>query len=85
MPRKKRSVPNDSFTLNVDLAETILGAAGIKADENIMQGRDIADLYLPDRPSTNKEPWRTEWYYEVNRISLALYTIFSRGYCFILM
>jgi len=68
MPRKKRSVPNDSFTLNVDLAETILGAAGIKADENIMQGRDIADLYLPDRPSTNKEPWRTEWYYEFPNI-----------------
>jgi len=69
MPSNKKGIPNDSFTLNIDLAETILGAAGIKADDNIMQGRDIADLYLPDRPSTSKEPWRTEWYYEFPNIN----------------
>ena len=66
MPSNEKGVPNDSLTLNIDLAETILGAVGIKADDTIMQGRDIADLYLLDRPSTSKEPWRTEWYYEVN-------------------
>lgn len=69
MPSNEKGVPNDSLTLNIDLAETILGAAGIKADDTIMQGRDIADLYLPDRPSTSKEPWRTEWYYEFPQIN----------------
>lgn len=82
MPSNKKGIPNDSFTLNIDLAETILGAAGIKADDNIMQGRDIADLYLPDRPSTSKEPWRTEWYYEVNgyRLHYALLSLAGTGY-----
>jgi len=70
MPSNKQGVLNDSFTLNIDLAETILGAAGIQANDTVMQGRDIADLYLPDRPtSTSKVPWRTEWYYEFPPIS----------------
>lgn len=45
MPKKKLGTLDDSLVLNVDLAETILGAAGIAPSES-MQGRDIADLYL---------------------------------------
>jgi arylsulfatase len=59
MPINKRGTTDDSFTLNVDLAPTILGAANIKVPD-VMQGRDISDLYLrPDSP-----PWRTEFFYE---------------------
>ena len=47
------------------MAETILGAAGLDAP-NTMQGRDIADLYLPNRKS--KSPWRTEYYYVFPKI-----------------
>ena len=35
----------DSFTLNIDLAPTILSAAGVTVPK-VMQGRDLADLYL---------------------------------------
>lgn len=72
MPASKVGTLDDSFTLNVDLAETILGAAGIRPNE-FMQGRDISDLYLP-RNEVNEyhnsasvgtgEPWRDEFFYE---------------------
>lgn len=42
------------------MAETILGAAGLDTPKT-MQGRDIADLYLPNRKSAS--PWRNEYYY----------------------
>jgi arylsulfatase A-like enzyme len=60
MPRRKVGTVDDSFTLNVDLAQTILGAAGIHNVPSTMQVRDIADLYLTDNSST----WRSEFYYE---------------------
>jgi arylsulfatase A-like enzyme len=67
MPKEKRGFVDDSFTLNVDLAETILGAAGLKPDE-LMQGRDISDLYLPKaedgKPVLVRKPWRDEFFYE---------------------
>ena len=59
IPKEKVGSLDDSFTLNIDLAETILGAAGIKPDE-LMQGRDISDLYLP----AETDPWREEFFYE---------------------
>jgi arylsulfatase len=45
--KKKIGTINKEFTLNIDLAPTILGAANIKSP-NFMQGRDISDLYLDD-------------------------------------
>ena len=70
MPSDKVGTLDDSFTLNVDLAQTILGAAGVKPDP-LMQGRDISDLYLAnekneihDSESVEKEPWREEFFYE---------------------
>lgn len=61
IPKEKRGTTNDEFTLNVDLAETILGAAGIEAPST-MQGRDISDLYSPD--AKDKTEWRDEFFYE---------------------
>ena len=50
---------NDEFTLNVDLAPTILAATGLAAPAT-MQGRDITPLYL----AAQKPDWRTEFFYE---------------------
>lgn len=55
----RRGTTNDEFTLNVDLAPTILAAAGVEAPSG-MQGRDFAPLYLAADPP----PWRTEFFYE---------------------
>jgi arylsulfatase len=49
----------DARTLNIDLAPTILTAAGIAPPAG-MQGRDIAPLYLDAQPPA----WRTEFFYE---------------------
>jgi arylsulfatase A-like enzyme len=59
MAAAKRGGTSDAFTLNVDLAPTILDAAGLKAPAT-MQGRDVAPLYL----ATEKPAWRTEFFYE---------------------
>lgn len=59
MAKSKHGTTNDDFTLNVDLAPTILAATGIEAPQT-MQGTDIAPLYLADTPPA----WRTEFYYE---------------------
>lgn len=60
MPKAFRGTLDDSFTLNIDLASTILGAANLPSPER-MQGRNIADLYLtPD----GKKTWRQEFFYE---------------------
>lgn len=66
IPQKKRGTLDDSFTLNIDLAETILGAAGLDPPK-AMDGRDIADLYL-ERPKST-EPWRNEFWYEFPSIN----------------
>jgi arylsulfatase A-like enzyme len=67
MPKEKVGFVDDSFTLNVDLAETILGAAGLKPTKG-MQGRDISDLYLPNmkngKTALDRKPWREEFFYE---------------------
>jgi arylsulfatase A-like enzyme len=59
MNHAKKGKTDDAYALNVDLAPTILAAAGIKTPP-MMQGRDIAPLYL----ATNRPAWRTEFFYE---------------------
>ncbi len=59
MDKTKGGQTNADFTLNVDLAPTILAATGIKAPAT-MQGRDLAPLYL----ATQKPAWRSEFFYE---------------------
>ena len=56
----KKGTTNDEFTLNIDLAPTILGAAGISAPEKMM-GRDISPLYTSDNLQSE---WRKEFFYE---------------------
>jgi arylsulfatase A-like enzyme len=64
LPESRRGITNDALTLNVDLAPTILAAAGIAAPKT-MQGRDMAPLYLAEKPPA----WRTEFFYEHDIIS----------------
>jgi arylsulfatase len=45
MARSKHGTTNDAYTLNVDLAPTVVAAAGLAVDPR-MQGRDLADLYV---------------------------------------
>jgi arylsulfatase A-like enzyme len=60
MPQRKKGTLDDSFTLNIDLATTILGAANVKPASS-MQGRDMSDLYLDPKA---KDTWRKEFFYE---------------------
>ncbi|MFN0197799.1 MAG: sulfatase [Planctomycetaceae bacterium] len=55
----KRGMTNDDLVLNVDLAPTILAAAGIAAPQT-MQGINFAPLYL----AKEKPAWREEFFYE---------------------
>lgn len=59
MANEKRDTTDDHVTLNVDLAPTILAAAGIAAPP-AMQGHDLSPLYL----NAKRVDWRTEFYYE---------------------
>ncbi len=59
MPDTIKGTTNDEFTLNVDLAPTILSAAGAKTPVR-MQGRDMAPLYTSATPPE----WRKEFFYE---------------------
>jgi arylsulfatase len=55
---------NDDFTLNIDLAPTILNAAHIPIPD-VMQGRDMSRLYRTTDPAeAAKLKWRQEFYYE---------------------
>lgn len=87
MPSEVRGTTNDDFTLNIDLAPTILSAAGIPVPD-FMQGRDISDLYL--KKEEERLPWRKEFFYEVRRVarlkwfcSVRLFLHFS-GFFFVL-
>lgn len=59
MAADKRGTTNDDFVLNVDVAPTILSAAGIDAPRN-MQGKNFAPLYLAEETPS----WRQEFFYE---------------------
>lgn len=59
MPESVRGQTDDAFTLNVDLAPTILSAVGIEAPAT-MQGSDVSPLYLSQEPTQ----WRTDFFYE---------------------
>eukprot|EP00584_Thalassiosira_punctigera_P009786 CAMPEP_0172530134 /NCGR_PEP_ID=MMETSP1067-20121228/3967_1 /TAXON_ID=265564 ORGANISM="Thalassiosira punctigera, Strain Tpunct2005C2" /NCGR_SAMPLE_ID=MMETSP1067 /ASSEMBLY_ACC=CAM_ASM_000444 /LENGTH=553 /DNA_ID=CAMNT_0013314285 /DNA_START=115 /DNA_END=1776 /DNA_ORIENTATION=- len=60
MPPHMRNTTNDEFTLNIDLAPTMLQAAKIPIP-HAMQGRDMAQLYLSQ---SSQSSWRKEFYYE---------------------
>jgi arylsulfatase len=56
---KNRNIANDKFVLNIDIAPTVLSAAGLPVSET-MQGADFSKLYLSKRPVK----WRKDFYYE---------------------
>jgi len=61
-----RGTVNDEFTLNIDLAPTLLSAAGIPIPTH-MQGRDMAELYLGNDTTQATEAaksWRKDFFYE---------------------
>merc|ERR1711862_620392 len=62
MSSNKIGKSNDEFTLNIDLAPTILSAAGIHPPDS-MQGSDMSKLYIDD-DNKQKTKWRTEFFYE---------------------
>jgi arylsulfatase len=62
MPRHMIGTKNDEFTLNLDLAPTILSAAQRTVPE-VMQGRDMAPLYT-DPAGPTAQSWRKQFFYE---------------------
>ena len=74
MPEERKGTISDAWTLNIDLAPTILGI-GNRPPSKFMQGRDISDLYLNNlnhqstmsTDSTKVQvKWRKDWFYEFN-------------------
>jgi arylsulfatase len=65
MPDHLKGTLNHEFALNLDLAPTVLSAAGVPVPRH-MQGRDIADLYLGDYES-NRKDWRKDFFYEYSQ------------------
>jgi len=64
MPKSVRNTVNDEFTLNIDLAPTMLQAAKVPIPD-VMQGRDIAPMYLGGAAADSvKQEWRKQFYYE---------------------
>ena len=59
IPATRRGATEAAFALNVDLAPTILGAAGVAAPRG-MQGANLAALYAGGPPTA----WRKEFFYE---------------------
>jgi arylsulfatase A-like enzyme len=64
MPHDVRGTINHDWTLNIDLAPTILGAANLE-QSSFMQGRDISQLYL-NRKKDTSPAWRKDFFYEFN-------------------
>jgi len=58
LPPEKRGTTNDALVLNLDVAPTLLAAAGVRVPET-GAGKDVAPLYLSAEPPK----WRDEFYY----------------------
>jgi arylsulfatase len=59
VPPRTRGSTRDQLALNIDLAPTILAAAGLPVPDG-MQGRDLGPLYL----GVKAPLWRDEFFYE---------------------
>lgn len=59
LPANRRGIVREQQVLNIDIAPTVIAAAGLPVPAG-MQGRDVAPLYLgPGLPD-----WREEFFYE---------------------
>jgi arylsulfatase len=63
MPVARQGTTNGEFTLNIDLAPTVLSAANLKIPE-VMQGRDMAPLYMKHKSTAAAASWRKDFFYE---------------------
>ena len=59
LPARKRGLTRDQFALNLNVAPTLIAAAGLPVPA-VMQGRDLSPLYLETRPPA----WPDEFFYE---------------------
>jgi arylsulfatase len=59
LPARRRGLTRDQFALNLDVAPTLIAAAGLPIPA-VMQGRDLSPLYL----ETRSPEWRDEFFYE---------------------
>jgi arylsulfatase len=59
LPARGRGRTLDQFALNIDIAPTIVSAAGVPLP-SVMQGEDLSPLYLHSRPPA----WRDEFFYQ---------------------
>jgi arylsulfatase A-like enzyme len=59
LPPARRGTTHQQFALNLDVAPTLVSAAGL-AVPAVMQGRDLSPLYL----RTPASAWRDEFFYE---------------------
>ena len=59
LPARRRGTASDRLALNLDVAPTIVSAAGLAVPDQ-MQGLDLSPLYLRGRPPA----WRDEFFYE---------------------
>ena len=59
LPRDRRGRAPDHLALNIDVAPTIVAAAGLPVPD-AMQGRDLSPLYLQEPAPA----WRDEFFYE---------------------
>ena len=59
LPAARRGLTRDQLALNIDIAPTMVSAAGVPVPAG-MQGQDLSPLYLDNRPPA----WRDEFFYE---------------------
>ena len=59
LPSARRGATRSEVTLNLDVAPTLVAAAGLPVP-SVMQGRDLSPLFL----NTKTPDWRDEFFYE---------------------
>lgn len=59
LPLNRRGITREHLVLNVDVAPTLVAAAGLSVPP-VMQGQDLSRLYLTAQPPN----WRDEFFYE---------------------
>ena len=59
LPEARRGATREEFALNIDIAPTVISAAGAKAPD-VIQGLDLSPLYVGDK----RAAWRDEFFYE---------------------
>jgi arylsulfatase len=68
LPAEKRGLLIDQMALNIDIAPTVLQAAGLVVPPEI-QGEDLSQLYLGTDSAKGRDSWREEFFYEHPTIS----------------